>query len=73
MRVWDEATWEADYWDEYLREFGPGAYVEARYMDTRAPQAALQPDESTPQNECDETLSEYHRAQVQSTSTWRLQ
>ena len=35
MRPDDEATWEADYWDEYLAEFGPGAYVDARYEPTK--------------------------------------
>ena len=32
MRVQDEDTWEAEYWDEYLREFGRAAYIEARYQ-----------------------------------------
>lgn len=31
MRVWDEQTWESEYWDDYLKEFGVEAYVEARY------------------------------------------
>ena len=22
----------AEYWDDYLAEFGPGAYIEARYL-----------------------------------------
>lgn len=32
MRVQDEDTWESEYWDEYIQEFGLAAYVEARYM-----------------------------------------
>lgn len=32
MRVQDEDTCEAEYWDEYLREFGRAAYIEARYQ-----------------------------------------
>jgi hypothetical protein len=31
MRTEDEDTWEAEYWDEYLKEFGRAAYVESRY------------------------------------------
>ena len=36
MRVQDEETCEAEYWDEYLREFGRAAYIEARYQAQRA-------------------------------------
>jgi hypothetical protein len=32
VRVQDEETCEAEYWDEYLREFGRAAYIEARYQ-----------------------------------------
>ena len=32
MRVWDEETWESDYWDDFLKEFGNEAYVTVRYM-----------------------------------------
>jgi hypothetical protein len=32
MRVDNEATWEAEYWDDFLKEFGIKAYVEERYM-----------------------------------------
>jgi hypothetical protein len=31
MRPADEETWEQEYWDDYLNEFGPEAYVEARF------------------------------------------
>jgi len=31
MRPQDEDTWEAEYWDEILRDFGPSAYIEARF------------------------------------------
>jgi hypothetical protein len=31
MRTADEETWEAEQWDEYLDEFGPEGYIEARY------------------------------------------
>jgi hypothetical protein len=31
MRTADEDTWEAEQWDEYLKEFGRAAYIEARY------------------------------------------
>ena len=33
MRVWDEGSWESEFWDEFLIEFGPAAYVKARYED----------------------------------------
>jgi hypothetical protein len=36
VRVQDEDTWEAEYWDEFLREFGGAAYIEARYQGQRA-------------------------------------
>jgi hypothetical protein len=36
VRVQDEETCEAEYWDEYLREFGRAAYIEARYQAQRA-------------------------------------
>jgi len=36
MRSIEGDGWEAAYWDEYLAEFGPVAYIEARY--TLAPQ-----------------------------------
>jgi hypothetical protein len=36
VRVQDEDTCEAEYWDEYLREFGRAAYIEARYQAQRA-------------------------------------
>jgi hypothetical protein len=37
MRSIEGNRWEAAYWDEYLREFGPVAYVEARYPLRRNP------------------------------------
>ncbi len=27
----NEDTWEAEFWDEYLQDFGLAAYIEARY------------------------------------------
>lgn len=27
----DEDTWEAEYWDDYRKEFGTDAYMVARY------------------------------------------
>ena len=30
----------AEYWDDYLAEFGPGAYIEARYLQEEAPPCA---------------------------------
>jgi hypothetical protein len=30
MSPTDDDTWEAEYWDELLREFGVAAYIEAR-------------------------------------------
>ena len=32
----NEDTWEAEYWDEYLQDFGLAAYVEARYELSRS-------------------------------------
>jgi len=32
MRPADEDTWESEYWDEYVQEFGKEAYVEARFL-----------------------------------------
>ena len=31
MRTEDEDTWEAEYWDDFLDEFGPEGYIEVRY------------------------------------------
>lgn len=28
-------VWEAEYWSDYLADFGPVAYVEARYLEAR--------------------------------------
>lgn len=28
----NEDIWEALFWDDILKEFGPGGYVEMRYM-----------------------------------------
>ena len=30
MRPKDEYTWEAEYWDEFIKEFGLTAYFQAR-------------------------------------------
>lgn len=32
MRVWDEGSWEHEYWDEFIKEFGISAYIEERYI-----------------------------------------
>lgn len=44
MRVQDENTWEAEYWDEYVAEFGVAAYFRARYENVQImPTAGLEP------------------------------
>jgi len=42
MRTADEDTWEAEYWDEYLDEFGPEAYIEARSRQYDVPLRTLE-------------------------------
>ena len=34
MRVWDETYW-AEYWSDFLEEWGVAEYVKVRYFDAR--------------------------------------
>ena len=45
----NDIAWEVEMWDDFLKEFGPGEYIQARYIDQCQEREEVEPtDEQRP-------------------------